>query len=99
MTQQSAQGGGYDRNVDPGDVNPPAIFEPSTAIIPGSPPQVWVAASGGGDWGGCLVSLSFDGTNYDYIGTITSPAYQGALTASLAAASGLDTADTLAIDL
>jgi hypothetical protein len=99
MPQQSAQGGGYDRNVDPGDVNPPAIFEPSSAIIPGSSPQVWVAASGGADWGGCLVSLSFDGVNYDYIGTITSPAYQGLLTAALAAATGLDTTDTLAIDL
>lgn len=99
MTQQSAQGGGYDRQVDPGNINPPAIFEPSTAIIPGSSPQVWVAASGGANWGGCLVSLSFDGVNYDYIGTITSPAYQGVLTAGLAAASGLDTTDTLAIDL
>ena len=99
MTQVSASGGGYDPEVDPGNVNPPAIFEPSTAIIPGSSPQVWVAASGGADWGGCLVSISFDGTNYDYIGTITSAAYQGVLTANLAAASGLDTTDTLAIDL
>lgn len=99
MGQQSAAGGGYDPNVDPGNVNPPAIFEPSTAIIPGSSPQVWVAASGGANWGGCLVSISFDGTNYDYIGTITSAAYQGVLTANLPAASGLDTADTLAIDL
>ncbi len=99
MGQVSAQGGGYDRHVDPGNVNPPAIFEPSTAIIPGSSPQVWVSASGGANWGGCLVSLSFDGVNYDYIGTITSPAYQGVLTAGLAAASGLDTTSTLSIDL
>jgi hypothetical protein len=99
MTQQSAQGGGYDRNVDPGDVNPPAIFEPSTSIIPGGAPQVWIAASGGADWGGCLVSLSFDGVNYDYVGTITSPAYQGVLAAALPAASGLDTSDALAVDL
>jgi hypothetical protein len=99
MSQVSAAGGGYDRQVDPGDVNPPAIFEPSTSIIPGSSPQVWVAASGGANWGGCLVSLSFDGVNYDYIGTITSAAYQGVLAANLPAASGLDTTDTLAIDL
>ncbi|MGH6889811.1 MAG: phage tail baseplate protein [Rhizomicrobium sp.] len=98
VTQVSASGGGFDPNVDPGSVNPPAIFEPSTALTNGSP-QVWVAASGGANWGGCLVSLSFDGTNYDYIGTITAGAYQGTLTASLAAASGLDTTDTLSIDL
>jgi hypothetical protein len=99
MTQVSAAGGGYDPEVAPGNVNPPAIFEPSTAIIPGSSPEVWVAASGGTNWGGCLVSISFDGTNYDYIGTITSSAFQGALTANLPAVSGLDTSDTLAIDL
>jgi len=99
MTQPSAQGGGYDRNVDPGPVNPPAIFEPPQAIVPGAAPQVWIAASGGPDWGGCLVSISFDGVNYDYAGTITSAAYQGVLTAALPAASGIDTTDTLAIDL
>lgn len=98
MVQLSAAGGGYDPNVDPGLVNAPAIFEPSTALT-GGLPQVWVAASGGPNWGGCLVSLSFDGTNYDYIGTITSPAYQGTLTASLANHTDPDTTDTLAIDL
>jgi hypothetical protein len=99
MTWPSASSGGYDPNVDPGNVNPPAIFEPSTAIIPGSAPQIWIAASGGPNWGGCLVSISFDGTNYDYIGTISAPAYQGVLSAGLATASGLDTTNTLAIDL
>lgn len=97
--QISASGGGFDPNVDPGPVNPPAIFEPPEAIIPGSAPQVWVAASGGANWGGALVSISFDGTNYDTIGTITSAAYQGLLTANLPAATGLDFANTLAIDL
>ncbi|MGH6879157.1 MAG: hypothetical protein ACREHV_17495 [Rhizomicrobium sp.] len=98
-SQVSASGGGYDPQVDPGSINPPAIFEPSTALMSAPSPQVWVAASGGANWGGCLVSISFDGTNYNYIGTITSPAYQGVLTAALASASGLDTTHTLAIDL
>jgi hypothetical protein len=98
MGQVSAQGGGYDRNVDPGPVNPPCIVEPST-LLTGGVPQVWIAASGGADWGGALVSVSFDGVNYDYIGTITSGAFQGVLTSNLSAATGLDTTDTLAIDL
>jgi hypothetical protein len=97
--QVSASSGGYDPNVDPGPVNPPAIFEPSTALLNASSPQVWVAASGGPEFGGCIVSISFDGTNYTYIGTITSDAFQGVLTANLASASGLDTTNTLAIDL
>ncbi|HEY3778781.1 MAG TPA: fibronectin type III domain-containing protein [Rhizomicrobium sp.] len=96
--QISAAGGTYDPNVDPGNVNPPAIFEPSTSLTGGSP-QVWVAASGGANWGGCLVSLSFDGANFDYIGTITASAFQGVLTSALSAASGLDTTNMLAIDL
>ncbi|HTT82322.1 MAG TPA: fibronectin type III domain-containing protein [Rhizomicrobium sp.] len=97
----SANGGSYSPLVDPGSANPPAIFEPSQPLIAGAPPQVWVAASGGPNWGGCLVSLSFDGVNYDYIGTISSAAYQGALTSALAAYSGSnpDITDTLAIDL
>ena len=98
MTWPSAQGGGYDPQADPGNVNPPCIFEPSTALTSGIP-QLWLAASGGANWGGALVSISFDSVNYDYIGTITSPAYQGTLSASLPAGSGLDTTNTLAIDL
>lgn len=98
MTQVSASGGSYDPQIDPGAVNAPAIFEPSTTLT-GGMPQVWVAASGGADWGGALVSLSFDGTNYDYIGTITAAAFQGTLTASLPSHADPDTTDTLAIDL
>ena len=96
--QVSARGGRYDSNVDPGPVNPPAIFEPSTLLTNGRA-QVWVSASGGANWGGALVSISFDGTNYSAIGHITSGAYQGVLTASLANHADPDTTDTLAIDL
>jgi len=96
--QVSANGGKFDPNIDPGDVNPPAIFEPSTALTNGKA-QVWVSASGGADWGGALVSLSFDGTNFAAIGHITAPAYQGVLTATLANHADPDTVDTLSIDL
>jgi hypothetical protein len=97
--QQSASGGGFDRHVDPGDVNPPAIFEPATSLTLSGAPEVWVAASGGADWGGCVVSISFDGITYSQIGVISARACQGTLTAPLASHADPDTADTLAIDL
>src|SRR5437016_10112613 len=95
--QLSCSGGGYDPNVDPGNVNPPAIFEPATTLS--GKAEVWMAASGGADWGGALVSVSFDGVNYDYVGTITAPAYQGVLTATLPNHADPDNTHTLAIDL
>lgn len=98
MGQVSASGGKFDPNVDPGAVNPPAIFEPSTALTGGTP-QIWVATSGGANWGGAVVSISFDGVNYSNIGAITAPAYQGVLTAGLPNHSDPDTTDTLSIDL
>jgi hypothetical protein len=97
--QVSASGGGFDRHVDPGDVNPPAIFEPATSLTISGVPEVWVAASGGADWGGSIVSLSFDGTTYAQIGVVSSRACQGVLTASLANHADPDTVDTLSIDL
>ncbi len=96
--QVSASGGGFDPQVDPGPVNAPAIFEPSSALTGGAA-QVWVSASGGANWGGALVSISFDGTNFSNIGYLTAPAYQGVLTADLPNHSDPDTVDTLAIDL
>jgi hypothetical protein len=97
---QSAGGaGGYDQYIDPGDVNPPAVFEPSSALTNGAA-QVWVSASGGSDWGGCAVLISFDGTNYTNSGYISAPAPQGLTTADLALFSGTNPdSHTLAIDL
>src|ERR1700730_8294395 len=92
--QVSASGGSVDPNADPGNINPPAIFEPSTSLTNGDA-MVWVSASGGANWGGALVSISFDGTNFSPIGHITAPAYQGVLTAGLPYHADPDTADTL----
>lgn len=84
-------------NVDPGSVNPPAVFEPASNLT-GGVAQLWVAASGGADWGGCVVFISFDATNYTNIGTISTSAAQGTLTAGLANHADPDTVDTLSID-
>ena len=43
--QVSASGGKYDPNVDPGDVNPPGIFEPSADLA--GTGKIWAILSGG----------------------------------------------------
>jgi len=90
----------FDKFVDPGDVNPPMVLEPRSDLI-GSPiAQIMIAASGGANWGGCTVWISIDDVTYGRIGEITSPAPQGELTSNFPThASGLDTTNTLQIDL
>jgi len=95
--QVSANGGRFDPNVDPGNVNAPAVFEPSADLA--GTGKIWAILSGGPNWGGAVCSLSFDGTNYTTIGTVTAAALQGVLTATLASHADPDTTDTLAIDL
>jgi hypothetical protein len=87
-----------DLGVDPGDVNPPVFFEPDPRVT-GGIPQLWIGASGGPDWGGAQVYVSVDGTNYVWLGTISTPTVQGTLTAILASHADPDTVDTLAIDV
>jgi len=92
--------GGYNVNqaIVPGDTNTPAIFEAPNALT--APDlQLWIAASGGTQWGGCEVWASSDGSTYRQIGTITSPARHGVLTASLVAGTDPDTTHALAVDL
>ena len=84
----------------PPSVNTPAIFEPPASFT-GGVAKIIIAASGGANWGGCQVSISFDASTYVPLGTITAPAPQGVLTAALPAFAGVnpDTGDTLAVDL
>jgi hypothetical protein len=79
-------------------VNPPAIFEPSAAQT-GGVAQVWVGASGGANWGGANVYISFDGTTYSDIGTVLGGLLQGTLITSLPSSADPDTTDTLYVDL
>lgn len=83
----------------PGNINTPAIVEPAASFTGGTP-KIIVAASGGAQWGGCDVWLSFDGTSYSNIGTIRAAASQGVLTTALAAFAGSnpDTAHAIAVD-
>jgi hypothetical protein len=103
---QAVSNNPINRNLVPDPVNPPIIFEPPSALV-GATAQVWIAASGGSggvadpNWGGAFVWLSLDGSSYFQIGTIVSPARQGALTAALPAFGGTnpDAADTIAVNL
>lgn len=74
---QSANGyqGGSE---EPGNVNAPVIFEPPLDLSNGEN-QVWLAVSGGLDWGGCNVWASYDNTTYESIGTVYGSARYGEL--------------------
>ena len=84
----------------PGEVNMPLIFEPPAALLSGDL-EIWVAVSGGSNWGGAQVWISSDGSSYAYAGTVPGPATQGVLTATLASYGGTepDTTNTLSVDL
>ncbi len=91
-------GNAVDTLADPGDSNPPIIFEP-TAGLSGGALEVWVIASGGADWGGCQVWISSDNATYALAGTIYRGGRQGVLAASLPSHADPDTTNTLAVDL
>jgi hypothetical protein len=93
-------GAGYvpNWNSPPGDVNPPIIFEPPAALLTGGL-EIWVALSGGANWGGAQVWISSDGNSYALAGTVNSLAVQGVLTADLPPHSSPDATNTLSVDL
>jgi hypothetical protein len=100
VTYPKQSGGGYipNWNSPPGDVNPPIIFEPPAALLAGEL-EIWVALSGGVNWGGAQVWISSDGNSYALIGNVNSSATQGASTADLPAHSAPDLTNTLSVDL
>lgn len=69
-------------NEEPGNVNAPVIFEPPLDLTDGKN-HVWVAASGGSNWGGCNVWASLDNTTYEMIGTIYGSARYGTLISAI----------------
>jgi hypothetical protein len=85
------------------EINQPLLFEPPPGLT-GGVAQVWFGASGingggGSQWGGAHVYVSTDNVTYSQIAVLTSPMRQGFLTASLPAAAGWDSVNTLAVDL
>jgi hypothetical protein len=94
----AAAGSAVDTLTDPGDTNPPIIFEPPTGLS-GGVYEVWMIASGGPDWGGCQVWISLDNATYALAGTIYRGARQGTLTAGLPNHPDPDDTGTLSVDL
>lgn len=82
----------------PGNTNPPIIFEPGPDLT-GNDLEVWIIASGGVNWGGAQVHASLDNTTYAPIGYLTAGAAQGLLSDTFASGSDPDTVNTLAVDL
>ena len=96
--KQATAGAPLDSLADPGNTNPPIVFEPPPGLTGGAT-EAWIIASGGDDWGGCQVWVSTDGNTYALAGTIYRSARQGVLTATLPAASDPDATHALAVDL
>lgn len=96
-TQES---GGYEpnRGVLPGDINTPVIFA-APGVLALSGHEVWMAISGGANWGGCDIYASTDDITYGYIGRVTGAARYGELSAQLPAEADPDTTNTCAVDL
>lgn len=86
-------------NADPGNVNPPIIFEPPS-LLTSCQLAIWIIVTGTlPNWGGCQVWVSGDDTTYGFLGAAGSGMTQGVLTAPFPAGSDPDTADTLSVDL
>ncbi|MBF0399691.1 MAG: hypothetical protein HQL90_02870 [Magnetococcales bacterium] len=85
-------------NQPSGAVNTPVLFEAPKALA-ATGYEIWVAVSGGDNYGGCSVWLSSDGTNYKKIGEIVSPARHGFLTDLMASGTDPDTTHTCSVDL
>lgn len=88
-TPPPSSGWMMDSQADPGDTLTPLFFEPPD-ILCASPtrPELWIAASGGPNWGGCEVWISTNGESYGSIGFIYGKSKLGTLSASLATIAG-----------
>jgi hypothetical protein len=95
----TATSGGYsaDTSAAPGNANTPVIFQPPVAFT--SEPEVFIATSGGADWGGCEVWVSYDNVTYAQAAIIGGKSRHGTLTSTFASGSDPDTVNTLAVSL
>lgn len=99
ITRQAPIASPSNYDVTPGNVSNPLLINPPRSLTVGGGYEVWLAASGGTNWGGAEVWVSFDGTNYQKQGVINAPARYGVLTANLGSVADPDTTSTLAVNL
>ncbi|HCY17183.1 MAG TPA: hypothetical protein DHV21_14615 [Curvibacter sp.] len=94
----AGSGFSHNYNANPGDSNPPTVFEaPDTLTTNGL--EIWIGTSGGPLWGGAQVWVSQDGATYRQVGDIPGPARQGVLAVALAAGDDPDVTNTLTADM
>ncbi len=84
--------------IVPGAANTPLFFEPPGRLT-NNDSQLWMATSGGANWGGCVVWVSTDDRSYQRIGTVRSQGQHGVLAAPLPIGGGTDTTNALCVDL
>lgn len=100
-TTQEAENTPYNTAEEPGDVEPPVIFEPPSVLTNGNP-EIWMGITGDGEyWGGAEIYLSTDDAEYYLIGEVTNEMRVGLLNATLATyvGSNPDNTNTLDVDL
>ena len=99
-TRQSSMPSATSANADPGNASTPIVIHPPASLVNDN--EVWIGACSNYPlWGGAVVWVSTDGTNYNAVGTISGASTMGVLTAALPTYTGAnpDTADTLAVDM
>lgn len=92
-----ASGYSVDMNVAPGNAATPVVFEPPVSLA--GQPEVWLATSGGANFGGAAVWVSLDDVTYEQVGVFSGKSRHGLITATLPAVPDPDTTSTLAVDL
>ncbi len=103
--QQAGSGFVLNTNVDPGVTLQPFFFEPTDALA--GDLEVWMAVSPQNltTWGGCNVYVSYDGTNYAFVGQQLGPTRMGVTTAFFPAITlnssppTIDSFNTVSVDL
>lgn len=96
---QQASGYSVNFNVAPGNANAPVIFEPPMSLAGQGVYEIWIATSGGLNWGGAELWVSDDDATYKAVTTIPGPARHGMVASAFATGSDPDTVNTLAVDL
>lgn len=92
--------GGYsvDFNVDPGNVNAPILFIAPLSLTPNWL-EVWMALSGGPEFGGCEIWCSEDNATYKRIGTFSGRSRTGLTTTTMLVQANPDLTTVLGVNL
>ncbi len=95
QTESGASGGaGASHGAAPGASQAPLVFEPPLTLTGGAR-EVWIATTGGKDWGGAYVHVSIDGAGATYaaVGRVSGRARYGITTQAV----GSSTSDTIRV--